>query len=61
MAAVPSHLKCRECLGLGYVATRQEFEPAKWEVCQACKGTGSMTGDGELRPVPPHPPDSFVK
>ncbi len=61
MSDVPSYLRCRECEGIGYVATRDEYQPAKWDGCQTCKGTGNMTGQGPLREVPPYPPDSYVK
>lgn len=46
---------------MGYVAIRDEFQPAKWEFCDACGGTGNTTGKGELRPEPPHPPGGYVK
>jgi hypothetical protein len=46
---------------MGYVATRDEFQPAKWNPCNACGSTGDMTGQGPLRPVPPHSPDSYVR
>lgn len=61
MPAVPRHLQCRECGGRGYIAIRDEFQSAEWVPCSACDSTGNMTGDGELRPLPPYPPDSFVK
>ena len=46
---------------MGYVAIRDEFQPAEWVPCDACEGTGDMTGEGESRPVPPHPPGGYVK
>jgi len=46
---------------MGYIATREEFQEARWDPCGACKGTGNATGQGELRPVPPHPPGGYVK
>lgn len=64
MTLVPSYLTCKECSGIGYNAIREALDgsgPAKWVPCEKCMSTGSWNRTGEMKPLPPFPPDSFVK